>query len=114
MECSLFALIACFSWSNLYVDSGLLYQDGGEHYTTRHIASAVVVDGSNISQMNALSIRTANTARNPYGRLSLGYQIDFGSMSWRLEASHISSVATTTDRGINSVAISARWFPFRN
>lgn len=114
MECSLAALIACFSWSNLYVDGGLLYQDGGEHFTTRNVASAIVVDGSNVTQMDAMSIRDINEARNPYGRLSLGYQIDFSNVSWRLEASHISSIATSEDRGINSIAISARWFPFRH
>lgn len=113
MECSLATLIACFSWSNLYIDGGLLYQDGGEHYTSREIASAIVVDGATVTQTDAHSIYSDNTAQNPYGRLSLGYQLDFGNMSWRLEASHISSVDTSEDRGINSLAISARWFPFR-
>jgi hypothetical protein len=113
MECSLAALIACFSWSNFSIDAGLLYQDGGEHFTTRKIASAIVVDGSNVSQLDETSIRVSNEARNPYGRLSLGYQIDFHNVSWRLDASHISSIETSKDRGINSIAISARWFPFR-
>lgn len=113
MECSLAALIACFSWSNLYIDGGVLYQDGGEHFTTNYVASAIVVDGDHVSQMDAREAYASNVAQNPYGRLSLGYQIDFRNTSWRLEASHISSVATSKDRGINSIAISARWFPFR-
>lgn len=113
MECSLAALIACFSWSNLYIDGGLLYQDGGEHFTTRNVASAIVVDGDRISQLDAMDVQSVNEAQNPYGRLSLGYQIDVNNTSWRLELSHISSVATSEDRGINSVAISARWYPFR-
>lgn len=113
MECSLAALIACFSWSNLYLDGGLLYQDGGEHFTNSRLTSAIVVDGSNVTQMDVQEVSSVNAARNPYGRLSLGYQIDFESISWRLEASHISSVDTSHDRGVNSIAISARWFPFR-
>lgn len=113
MECSLAALVLCFSWSNLYLDGGLLYQDGGEHFTLRETASAVIVDGDQVSQLDATDIRTANRARNPYGRFAVGYQIDFNAVSWRLELSHVSSVDTSKDRGVNSVAISARWFPFR-
>lgn len=113
MECSLAALALCFSWSNLYIDGGLLYQDGGEHFTTLNVASAIIVDGDNVSQLDARDVRSVNEAQNPYGRVTLGYQIDFSNISWQLYVSHISSVDTSEDRGINSVAISARWFPFR-
>lgn len=113
MECSLATLIACFSWSGFYIDGGLLYQDGGEHFTTARVASTIVVDGANVSQLDTRSTSSINAARNPYGRLELGYQVDFRNVSWRLYAAHVSSLETSEDRGINSIAISARWFPFR-
>lgn len=111
MECTLATLIACFSWSNLYVDSGLQYHDGGEHYAYREHSALLTDDGELIH--NVSSVTTFDTPSNPYGRLSIGYQFGPESLQWRIELSHVSSVATTKDRGVNSLAVSARWFPFR-
>lgn len=113
MDCSLAALIACFSLGGLYIDTGMSYQDAGV-YTVYHSdsASTVVSDGLIETNSSSQEFRT-NSASNPYGRLSLGYQIDFSSVTWRLEVSHVSSLATDKDRGVNSIKIGARWFPFR-
>lgn len=93
MECSLAALIACFSWSNLYIDSSLSYLD---------VKQAYIVDGEN--RVEYLS---------PYGGLALGITLPFNDVQISLEATHISSVATNHDRGINSIGIHAKWYPFR-
>src|SRR5687768_9535296 len=111
MECSLVALIACFSWSNLYLDTGVSFHDRGEYFTATEHAALLTEQGDLIQE--AAVVRTANNARNPYGRLSLGYQIDFTELSWRMELSHVSSLETGKDRGVNSLSISARWYPFR-
>lgn len=111
MECSLAALIACFSWSNLYVDGDLSFHDRGEYFTSRERAALLTEQGDLIQE--AAQVRTVNKARNPYGRLSLGYQIDVAEISWRLDLSHVSSLETGKDRGVNSISISASWFPFR-
>jgi hypothetical protein len=52
-------------------------------------------------------------SENPYGRLALGYEIEFRHISWSLEVAHTSSLASSTDRGINSVQLRAHWYPFR-
>ena len=113
MECSLAALIACFSWSNFYVDGGLAYQDAGMyHQIVSESAAIVVIDGIATTASDRRVSQYDHPA-NPYGRVSLGYELHFDSVSWRLEATHISSLASDKDRGINSLGISARWYPFR-
>lgn len=103
--CSLFALISCFSWSNLYIDGGLQYEDisvpRSEMRTTVGLVETVT------------ALYEWEDDQNPYGRLALGYELKFHSMTWRVEASHLSSINTGTDRGVNAIGISARWYPFR-
>ena len=107
--CSLFALIACFSWSNFYVDGGLSFQDSSaphQEWTTQ------VTNLSGVTE----TIRTQYTTdepMNPYGRLAFGYQIEFKSVTFSLEATHLSSISSNQDRGINALGIRARWYPFR-
>lgn len=93
MECSLSALVLCFSWSNLYIDTSLSYLDVKQQY---------IVDGE--SRVEYIS---------PYGGLTLGFAVPFKDGHVSIEATHISSVATNHDRGINSIGIHARWYPFR-
>lgn len=113
MECSLAALIACFSWTNFYVDGGLAYQDAGMfHEIINESAATIVVDGIATTAANR-TVRRHDNPANPYGRLTLGYELQFENVSWRLEATHISSVVSGKDRGINSLGVSARWYPFR-
>ena len=107
--CSLFALIACFSWNNLYLDGGLQYQDAdvqrtGHFTTVNHDGNAVETVITPFSYI---------ADENPYGRLSLGYQIEFRSVTMALEISHISSLETNADRGVNTIGLRARWYPFR-
>lgn len=93
--CSLHALIACFSWSNLYLDGGLVYDD---------------IDYVEISP---ITLEIASAPRNPFGRISAGYEIQFASLTIALEAAHTSSLNTNADRGVNSIGLRARWYPFR-
>lgn len=114
MECTLATLIACFSWSGLYIDTGVSYQDRGDTHVVsnleqfeRRLPNGVIESGTE------MVTRVYDVRYNPYGRLALGYQLDFGSLVVSVEASHISSLETDDDRGINSLGIRARWFPFR-
>jgi hypothetical protein len=114
MDCTLATLIACFSWSGLYVDSGVSIQDRGDtyfvtapEYFERPLTNGVVESGTEVVT------REIDVRRNPYGRFALGYQVNIGSLVLSIEASHKSSLDTSKDRGINSLGISARWFPFR-
>lgn len=111
MDCVLATLLACFSWSNLYIDSGLSWQDIGDRYIERYDVSLLTDDGQLIQ--GARGSRLADSPQNPYGRLAIGYEIEFSQLTVRLEASHISSIATNQDRGVNAISLGARWYPFR-
>lgn len=99
MECSLAALIACFSWSNLYIDTSLSYLDVKQIYP--HWEETI---NQRVNRSEYLS---------PYGGLALGFSLPIQEVTLSLEASHVSSLATSHDRGINAVSLRARWFPFR-
>jgi hypothetical protein len=117
MECalaSLHALIACFNWSNLYIDGGLSYQDVGVTVVQQHwVENYIYISDFAPAHTSRYSESARSPAENPYGRIALGYQIDFRHVSWSIEIQHISSLATDRDRGVNSVQLRARWFPFR-
>jgi hypothetical protein len=109
MECTLATLIACFSWSGLFIDTGIQFQDRGnaayyQFETWRLVDSEWV--GEYFTQ-------TADRPDNPYGKIGLGYAVDFGSVEIELEVHHTSSMSTGTDKGINSASLSMRWFPFQ-
>lgn len=107
--CSLHALIACFSWSSLYFDGGLAYQD--ITVARSEMRTTFNHEGSAVETVTALY--SWRDDQNPYGRLALGYEMNFSSVTWRVEASHLSSINTGTDRGVNALSLSARWYPFR-
>ena len=109
MECTLATLIACFHLSGVYVDTGLLAQDAefprleSQTHVTR-LPGATETVTERVPTMRAA---------NPYGRLALGYCLDFRRVSLSLEVSHVSSLSTADDRGVNAVQLRARWYPFR-
>lgn len=114
MECTLAMLVTCFSWSNLYLDAGLRYQDAGIYREYEQLnVDRLLLNGQQHEFNRELLQSHDDSADNPYGQLSLGYELNLKSVTWRIEASHLSSLATSRDRGINSLSISARWFPFR-
>jgi hypothetical protein len=108
--CSLFSLIACFSWSNLYLDGGVQYND---YETLRPgFTDAVTINAPGVNETIRYETLVSEDT-NPQGRIALGYEIAFTSISLRLEASHMSSLSSSTDRGLNAISINARWYPFR-
>lgn len=111
--CSLHALIACFSWSNLYLDGGMAWADAGVFIEQVRLDHAYTVGDTGQFAVTTTSTVYSHEARNPYGIVALGYQIDMKSVSWSLEASHQSSTQTGRDRGVNSIVLKARWRPFR-
>lgn len=98
MECSLATLIACFSWSNLYVES--------------HIA---VIDSPAVEyHFEGSSWIAHDDYQNPYAGFAVGLDLPFRNAAISLEAAHLlSSLENSNDRGINAISIHARWFPFR-
>lgn len=111
MECSIYALIACFSWSNLYIDTELTMLDRGIEQFIYNEASYVFYGGE--FHLTGHGVHADRDARNPYGKLAIGYEINFDNMTIALEASHISSLANDDDLGVNGITLKARWFPFR-
>jgi hypothetical protein len=112
MECALsalHALIACFSWSNLYIDGGLKFQD----FTVPRTEMRTTVNHGGNAIETVIAPYSWLDDQNPYGQLAIGYEIRFTSVTWRVEASHLSSINTGTDRGVNAISINARWYPFK-
>lgn len=110
MECTIATLIACFHMSGLYIDSGLQLQDEAGLRQIWSTTQVNVLPGvTETVKTYALSAEPLN----PYGRLAVGYGIDFRSVSLSLEVAHVSSLATNEDRGVNSLQLRARWYPFR-
>lgn len=111
MECSLFALIACFSWSNLYLDNQISYQDRSVPY---HYWRNVSPAASETGAVESAYVSTIGSeGHNPYYRGAIGIKIPFRSIDLSAEVFHHSSMSTNYDRGVNGVAIRATWFPFR-
>lgn len=110
MDCVLAALLSCFSLSGIYVDSGFSVQDYEQAYLKRWDFISYNGDGV---QETGWREKVAHKSRNPYGKLALGYELDFRSVRVALEAAHQSSVSSNSDKGINSLSLSLRWFPFR-
>lgn len=110
MECSLAALIACFSWSNLYIDAQISYQDRAVPYHEWVNISPPPRDGIvETSYRSTISYEN----ENPYMRNAIGFKLPFRAIDVSLEAFHDSSMSSDKDRGVNGVALRAQWFPFR-
>lgn len=110
MECTLATLIACFSWSGLYVDTGIQVQDAGIAVNYAYEAFEYRTDKWVRTYAEA---EFRDTSQNPYGRFGIGYVLDFRAAQITLEASHTSSLTLGEDKGINALSLRMRWFPFR-
>jgi hypothetical protein len=107
MSCTLATIAACLSFSNLYVDGGVAILDRKD-MQIRPVGTVLDITGRTL-----YDVAIADTARNPYGRFSLGYVMDMDHLVLTLEGSHLSSIAAPRDRGINSLEMRLRWYPFR-
>lgn len=110
MECTLATLVACFSWSGFYVDSGLSWQDTGMPRTDYQ---AVVYRRDDGFQYEIYDETVVYDRKNPYGSIGLGYEIEFHRLRISLDIAHQSSLATGRDDGRNYARLGFRWFPFR-
>lgn len=113
MECSLFALIACFSWSNLYLDTGVSYTDRTVPYHYWREMQAPPPGQTGAIESNYRVSTVGDDSQNPYYRGAIGLKIPFRKIDLSAEVFHESSISSRTDRGVNGVAIRAQWFPFR-
>lgn len=110
MECSIAALIACFSWSGLYVDTGFTSMDLStprQEWRTFNFTNSSGVHETGGSYVNA-----SDYAKS-YGRFAVGYTLDFGSVQLSLEGSQTYGLASESVNRIRAVSVNARWYPFR-
>ena len=111
MSCALAVLASCFSLAGFYVDGGVSVHDSDIDYVVvRHDYEWIANSGYQLLDASS----NTNYARNPYGRIALGYEIKFNGrqLTVALEAVHESSIADAHDRGVNSLVLHARWYPF--
>jgi hypothetical protein len=119
MECTLATLIACFSWSNLYLDTATDFIKDREPRFTESFYGEMLrvmpVDGSE-SFLERNMVREINRNEreifSPYGRASLGYEMDMHSLRIDVSAFYQESLAVS-DRGEVGASVKVRWFPFR-
>jgi hypothetical protein len=111
MECSLAALIACFSWSNLYLDTQISYQDRSVPYHEWAYAGTTTSSSGLVETTYVSTISNEN--ESPYMRNAIGFRLPFRSMDVTLDAFHDSSMSSNKDRGVNGFALRVQWFPFR-
>lgn len=111
MECSLAALIACFSWSNLYIDAQISYEDRSVPYHEWAYVGTSTSSSGLVETTYVSRISTEN--ESPYVRPAIGLRLPFRAIDVSLEAFHYSSIESNRDHGVNGVALRAQWFPFR-
>lgn len=109
MECTLAALIACFSWSNLYIDVDLVAFDKTFQRQEWRVDE---IRGDGVIETYGRYVWT-DRANNPYVSPGIGYQLQLANWTIAAEVRHLTSTATDSDRGLNFVSLKARWFPFR-
>lgn len=112
--CSLTALLACFSMSGFYVDASIIHSNKGAAIVVYDEAAFdTVIKGMPITVIYPLA-RIEENPRNPYGRISVGYDLQLSkSLAMRLDYSHESSLATNADRGEERITVGLTWRPFR-
>jgi hypothetical protein len=118
MECTLAALIACFSWSGLYLDAGADFiRDRDPQYVESFYGEDLYVMPANgnepFLQRNMIREigRTEREIESHYGRLSLGYEANI--RNWRIDVSAFyQESSAVSDRGERGASVSVRWFPF--
>jgi len=79
-------------------DLRILREDGGESYLQRNM----------VREIN----RNEREIFSPYGRASLGYELDMRSLRIDVSAFYQESLAVS-DRGEVGASFKVRWFPFR-
>jgi hypothetical protein len=109
MECTLATLVACFSWSGFFVETGIQAQDT---HPTRYYTETLVRHDGQAYMLAGVRNYEEKLGGNPYGRFALGYDVEMGPLTWSLEAHHVSSLVTGKDHGVNSVSFNVRWRPF--
>lgn len=107
--CSLFALIACFSWSNLYLDGGAYVQDA-DVQRTGYFTTVNRMPGVTETVLTPMSY-TAD--ENPFGRAALGYELRFTRVTLSAEAFIAGSLLDDGAEPVKGFGIKARWYPFR-
>lgn len=112
LVCSLHALIACFSWSNLYIDGGLSYQDATELPYAEWRTHVNRLPGA-IETVTQLE--TFDDPFNPYGRIAFGYDFNFRTITISAEAFYRNSFDDDyPGQAVKGIGLKARWYLFRH
>lgn len=118
MECTLATLIACFSWSGLYLDVGADFiKDRDRQYTESFYGEPLYVLPENGGEpyLQRNMVREIDSSErdvfNPYIRPALGYEIDAGAVKLDFSVFYQES-ARVSDRGEYGASIRLRVHPF--
>lgn len=109
LTCTLQTLIACFSWSNLYLDGGLIYQDSDlPRMEWRTHVNRLPGVTETVSQFE-----TVDDPFNPYGRIALGHEFSFRTVTVSAEAFYRGSFEDSGAPAVKGLELKARWYFLR-
>lgn len=121
MECALAtvqAFISCFSLSNLYLDATTDFiRDRDPRFVESFYGESLYVMPANGNQpflqrnMIREISRNEREIESPYGRMSLGYEVDLRNVRIDVSAFYQESLAAS-DRAEVGASVRVRWFPF--
>jgi hypothetical protein len=110
VECSFAALIACFTWSNLYLDASAIALDDAMMGRAEWRVDELRSDGLVETHGRYVWV---DDPFNPYGKLALGYQMQLGSVTFTAEVSRMESFEDSPENAVHALSVGMRWYPFR-
>lgn len=118
MDCTLAALIACFSWSGLYLDTSAQYINSNDRHYVETLGESLRVfnvdTGESFTERHFIHQLDSpyREIDNPYVTFALGYELNFSRV--RIDASVFrQESAAMRDDAETGVSLKVRWFPFR-
>jgi hypothetical protein len=115
MDCTFAALLACFSWSGLYLDYGAVMLREVERpaiFTSRERLTSFTPSGQVDRDIYRGFVSSIDRqVQNPYGILAMGYEVEFSNFRIDTQLFHMQS--TARDEGDTGAKFNLRWFPLR-
>lgn len=116
--CSLAALITCFSWAHLYLETDVeMIRQPDRTFVDTYYGETLHVlpadGGPDYIQKNVIrEMDSSNRAiHNPYAGLSLGYEVNIDNVRIDLSGFYRESARISDEPEIGA-AFRVRWFPF--
>jgi len=112
MECTLAALVACFSWSGLYLDVGGGYQQSRSYHINDYQYEFRFTNPGIIETGGFRTHEKTEFEDFGYGRALIGYEISMSNVRLALEGAWTKDLQHGSGT-TKSIGLSLRLYPFR-